>query len=378
MNEASLPVSRRPAVVITILTIIALVGFLGVSRLVHRFQEQEKALARHLYQRGLEDQQVSNPTAALEHFRAALGYDRENFQYQLSLARALRDSGRTEEAQAYLISLWEQSPQNGAVNLALGRLAARENSLERVIQYYHNAIYGVWGADADQSRLNAWFELVEVLLRLNARPQAQAELISLSATLPMNSQLELHAADLFFQAQDYDHALAQYRRVLQHDPESPAAFAGAGQAAFKLSRYRTAAKYLETALKANPQDAQLSQMLMTSKLILQNDPFGHGLSTEERNRRVEIIFEDTGKRLDACMNSEGGAPPQVDPLPPLKARWTEMKSKITRLGRSGESGLPDEVMDLVLQIEQQTATCPQAPIDQVLLLLAENRAGVEQ
>lgn len=378
MNEATLPVSRRPAVVITILTILALIGFLGVSRLVHRFQEQEKALARHLYQRGLEDQQAANPAAALEHFRAALGYDRENFQYQLSLARALRDSGRTDEAQAYLISLWERSPQNGAVNLALGRLAAREKSLERVIQYYHNAIYGVWASDADQNRLNAWFELVEVLLRLNARPQAQAELISLSATLPMNSQLELRAADLFFQAQDYDHAMAEYHRVLQHEPENAAALAGAGQSAFKLSRYRTAAKYLDTALKANPQDAQLSQMLTTSKLILQNDPFGHGLSTEERNRRVEVIFEDAGKRLDTCMNAEESAPPQVDPLPPLKARWTEMKSKITRLGRSGESGLPDEVMDLVLQIEQQTASCPQAPIDQVLLLLAENRAGVEQ
>jgi tetratricopeptide (TPR) repeat protein len=383
MNGATLEsVTARPAAIITVLSVLALLSFAGVGRLVHRFQEQEKALARHLYDRGLSEQQQGKPNLALEHFREALGYDRDNFQYQLSLARALRDSGRTGEAETYLISLWERSPQNGAVNLALGRLAAREQSLERVIQYYHNAIYGVWASDADQNRRNAWYELVEVLLRMNARPQAQAELISLSASLPMSPEMQLRAADLFFQAQDYDHALAEYRRVLLREPANASALAGAGEAAFKLSRYRTAAHYLESAIKENPENAQLMQMLSSSKLILENDPFSRGISTEERNHRVQIIFAEAGQRLDSCMSSTPGAganlSAQVDPMPPLKARWTQMKLKLTRLGRGGESGLPDEVMDLVLQIEQATAACPPTPLDQVLLLLAQNRAGVEQ
>ena len=367
--------------VIAILTALTLLGFLGVGRLTNRFQEQQKALARHLYQQGLTEQQAGKYDLALEHFRAALTYDRDNFQYQLSLARALRDSGRTDEAETYLISLWERAPQNGAVNLALGRLAVRRKELDKIIQYYHNAVYGVWDSDPEQNRLNAWFELVEVLLRLNARPQAQAELIALSASLPPNPQQLLRAADLFIQAQDYEHALAEYRKVLQLDRMNSRAATGAAQAAFKLGRYRTAARYLEAASKANPQDAQIAQMRQISNLILQQDPFGRDLSTQERQRRIRIIFDEAGQRLDACMNSQErqlSQSTQVDPLPPLKAQWARMRRRLLRLGRTGESGLADQVMDLVLQIEQQTAACIPTTQDEVLLLLAENRAGVEQ
>lgn len=374
-------VTERPPIVIAILTALALLGFLAVGRLTSRFQEQQKALARHLYQQGLADQRAGKFDLALEHFRAGLTYDRDNFQYQLSLARALRDSGRTEEAETYLISLWERAPQNGAVNLALGRLAARRKELDKIIQYYHNAIYGVWDSDAEQNRQAAWFELVEVLLRLNARPQAQAELIALAASLPPHPEQLLRAANLFLQVQDYEHALAECRRVLQLDRTNAPAAAGAAQAAFKLGRYRTAARYLEAASKANPQDSQIAQMRQVSNLILQQDPFSRDLSTQERQHRIRLIFEEAGERLDACMKSqERQSVPgtQVDPLPPLKAQWVQMRRRLIRLGLVGESGLADQVMDLVLQIEQQTAVCPTTTQDQVLLLLAENRGGVEQ
>src|SRR5690242_17757084 len=103
MNAAGLKlISRRPPVIIAVLLTVAILTFLGVSRLVYRFHEQEKALARHLYDRGVEAQVAGNAEAALGDFRAALGYSRDNFQYQLSLARALRDTGRTAEAEAYL------------------------------------------------------------------------------------------------------------------------------------------------------------------------------------------------------------------------------------------------------------------------------------
>jgi len=373
-------IMNRPAAVIASLTVLAVIGFAGVTRLVNRFGEQQKALARHLYEQGLAEQRAGKPEMALEHFRAALTYSRDNFQYQLSLARALRDTGRTSESETYLVNLWERSPQDGAVNLALGRLAAREKLLDKTIQYYHNAIYGVWPSNSDENRLNAWFELVEFLLRQNARPQAQAELITLSAELPHRPDLQLRAADLFVRAQDYPHALLEYQHVLQIDHGNPQALAGAGEAAFDLARYRTAARYLEAAVTANTQDTQSAQMLQISRLILDEDPFGRGIATSERNRRIRSIFEDAGKRLDACPNSSAAASSGATPtaVPPLKARWMEMKTKLARLGLRGESGLADEVMDLVLQIEQQTANCGMTPQDQALLLLAQNRAGVEQ
>ena len=379
-EPASESITSQPGVVIAFLVILALLGFLSVSRLVERFQQEEKALARHLYRQGLEEQQVGKQDLAIAHFRAALGYDPDNFQHQLGLARALA-GGRTQEAESYLISLWERFPQNGEVNLALGRLAAQERSLDRAIQYYHNAIYGLWASDAEQSRLEAWFELIRVLLRLEARQQAQAELLSLSADLPPNSELELQSADLFAEVQDYEHALSQYRRVLEADPTNPSALAGAGEAAYKLARYHTAAGYLEAAAKASPQDAQLTQWLSISQLILENDPFNRRISREERDRRIRRIFDHAGQRLDGCPAAQ--QPPMSNPQPsdlmsPLKVRWSKMKSKLALLGTSRESDLADEIMDLVLHIEQQTAACGSTVQDQALLLLAQNRAGVEQ
>jgi|SRR5579862_1825588 len=382
MHELSLKAfTGRTPMVIAGLTIFAILGFLGVGRLVNRFQEQQKALARHLYQRGFAEQQSGKLDLAVQHFRAALGYDPDNFQYQLSLARTLRDSGRTDEAEAYLISLWERSPQNGAVNLALGRLAAREGKIDKIIQYYHNAIYGVWDSNPEQNRLNAWFELVSVLLRLNARAQAQAELIALSVNLPPKSELLLQAADLFAQAQDYDHALNEYSRVLQIDRSNANAAGGAAEMAFKLGRYRTSERYLEAASKTDPHNVQISDMLLISRLILQQDPFSRGLSAQQRNLRIRGILEEAGKRLDTCMTSQDHDANQAQPpvgLPQLKTQWTQMSHRLRILGSAGESGLADEVMDLVLQIEQQTANCAPSAQDEALLLLAQSRAGVEQ
>jgi len=373
-------ITSRYSFVIAVLTVFTLAGFLFVSRLVRRFQEQQKAVARHLYFQGLAEQQAGKPELALAHFRSALTYSRDNFQYELSLARALRDSGRTDEAQTYLISLWERAPQDGAVNLALGRLAARQNSLEKLIQYYHNAIYGVWGASEQQNRVNAWFELIEVLLRLNARPQAQAELIALSASLPMNSDLLLRDADLCMRAQDYEHAFSEYHKVLQVDRANPHAAVGVAEAAFNLGRYRTAEHYLEAASKESPSDPQIARMLEVSKLIVQQDPFSRGLSTGERTRRIRVVFSEAGKRLDSCMNAaaQNSTTTSQEDFASLKDRWQQMDHQLRRIGREGQSGLADSVMDLVLKIEQETGNCVTTAQDEALLLLAQNRGGVEQ
>jgi len=373
------PITRRPPAVIAGLTILAILGFLGVTRLVNRFAEQQKALARHLYERAVAEQQSGKPDLAIEHFRDALAYSRDNFDYQLQLARALRDTGRTDEAEAYLISLWERNPQDGAVNLALGRLAARQKSLDKALQYYHNAIYGVWSSNPDQNRVDAWFELIEFLLGQNAQPQAQAELITLAAELPPQADLHLRVADLFSRTRDYDRALAECQQVLKIDRGNKQALAGVGEAAFNLARYRMAEHYLQAAADANPQDTRIPQLLEVSQLVLARDPFRRDISMEERNRRLSTIFDEAGKRLDSCMASASSGQPnlgsQASALASIKTRWEEMKRTLGRLRSSREAGLPDEVMDLVLKVEQQTQVCAPTPTDEALWLIAQNRSG---
>jgi tetratricopeptide (TPR) repeat protein len=384
MNVARLKVlTRRPPVIFATLIFVTVLAFLGVNRLVNRFREQEKALARHLYERGVQAQSGGQRESAMANFRAALSYAHDNPDYQLSLARALRDSGRTAESETYLISLWERSPQEGAVNLALGRLFAREQLFDRTIQYYHNAIYGFWPNDPEIRRRDVQFELIDYLLQQKAYPQAEAELITMAPGLPRHRELRLRVANYFVQAQDYEHALAEFQDVLQLDHGNPPALYGAGLAAFQLGRYRTAEAYLQSAVRADSQNTEASRLLKTATLILQADPYAPRISDAERNQRVRAAFQKAGERLEDCAKNKevdlSPASPAVG-LPALKAQWIEMAPKLKQLRPPRDGISLDSVMDLVFEIERQTQAMCGTPdgLDEALLLLSQDRSGVER
>jgi tetratricopeptide (TPR) repeat protein len=374
--------ARRPAVIITGLLVIAILAFIGVNHLVLRFREQQKALARRMFRRAQAEISAGNPERAVDSFRAALAYDRNNDLYQLNLARALRDTGRTSESRSYLLSLWERKPEDSTINLALARLAARQNSLEDAVRYYHNASYGVWPSDGDSKRRDAQFELIDFLLRDNALPQAQAELITMTPALPLAPDYHLRVGRLFARTQDYEHALAQFEQVLRLHHENPAALAGAGAACFELGRYRSGQGYLSLAVKLNSDDFESHQWLQKTNLILLSDPYARRISNAERERRVREAFEHSGKRLDTCMAAKGitlTTPSTTGDLVSLKSRWTEMKPRLAGL-RPTEMEMHDVAMDLVFQIEQATATQCGAPagFDEALLVLAQDREGAER
>ena len=70
MNVASLKLlTRRPPVIVAGLVVVTVLAFLGVNRLVNRFREQEKALARHLYEHGMQAQSAGQPERAVTDFR---------------------------------------------------------------------------------------------------------------------------------------------------------------------------------------------------------------------------------------------------------------------------------------------------------------------
>ncbi len=391
---------------ISLLTIVALLAFFAVSHLVHRFREEQKALARHLYAEGQTAMETGKPARAVAYFRAALEYNRTDFQYQLNLARALRDTGLTDEAKSYLMNLWESSPDDGTVNLALARLAVRENSLAEAIHYYHNATYGLWESDAETHRRNAQFELIDFLLRQNARPQALAELITLAASLPPNPQLEIQVAQRFASLGDYGRAFSEYEAAIHHDRQNAVAQAGAGEAAFQLRQYGTAEKYLSAAVRIDPQNENAQELLKTARLTIQIDPFIHRISSAERTRRIRLAFYRAGQRLESCVNTETGPEANSEPSPQkaetqanntvnqkgshadnsssdlasLHQNWLAMKPHLSRRRTSIDSDEGDQMMDLVFQIEQQIPTSCGAPtdIDQALLLLSQNRDGVDQ
>ena len=393
---------RSAVFVILVLTLAAAVAFAAVSHLVTRFNLNQQARGRHLYDAGLADMTAHNPSRALEEFRAALTCDPNNSLYQLNLGRALRDTGRLDEAESYLESLWERSPEDGTINLALARLAARRGSLDDATRYYHNAMYGVWGnADADSNRRKAHIELIEFLLQKNAVAPANAELVALAGFLPADPALHLQAARLFGQAKDYPNALAEYEKVLRLDRTSTdhsnfTALAGAGEAAYRAGHYRTAAHYFEDVVKADPEDSNSRTLHASATLILEVDPFLRRISDVERNRRIAADFTTAGDRLAICAQQNGvdlqtantGATSQpstsasssISPLIDLQSRWLAAKKDIPRLRVIAETDLPDAIMDVVFQIEQQTAAICGEPEgnDAALLLISHNPEDADQ
>jgi tetratricopeptide (TPR) repeat protein len=377
-------IPRSAPAVLLYLALGAVAAFAAVDHLVSRFHANVQSRGRRLYAQGVADLNGGNLEAAVEDFRAALTCDPANPQYQLSLGRALRDTGHLDEAESYLLALWQRTPEDGTINLALGRVAARRGSVDDAIRYYHNAMYGIWSSDPDGSRRKARLELIDFLLQKDSLAQAQSEILALAALLPPDPTLHFEAAQLFSRAQDYADALYQYEQVLRLDRANIAAMAAAGDTAYHLGHYRTAQRYLQEAARLNPQDSHSRQLLPQANLILDSDPFVRRISDAERNRRIVAAFRGAGQRLTACAQSKGlnlSASPDMDPvLSGLEARWSDMKKQLPRLHSSIEADLPDTIMDLVFQIEQQTASDCGSPqgMDQALLLISRDREAADQ
>ena len=376
-------IPRSAPLILLILTLAAAVSFAAVSHLVARFNANQKSRGHKLYFEGLADASTGRYDDAIAAFRAALTCDPTNSQYQLSLARVLRDSNdprRLDEAESYLLALWQRAPQDAAVNLALARVAAHRGSIDDATRYYHNAMYGVWLSDPAANRTKARIELIQFLLKKGAPDKAESELIALATSLPPDPAAHLQAAQLFELAQDYAGALAQYEEVLRINPVNLAALTGAGKAAYHSGHYATAQRYLRAAVNANPQDANAHELLATADLILRANPFQSHISDAERNRRITAAFAQAEKRLAACAQQTGvdlklPATVTASPLSTLQSRWTAAKPDLAHLRSAAETDLPDSIMDIVFQIEQQTAASCGTPqgLDLALLLISQKR-----
>jgi tetratricopeptide (TPR) repeat protein len=369
----------REPVILALLSALAVLSFLAVGGLSRMYHAQQQALGNRWFTRGTADLKDGHFDRAVGDFRAALRYSRDNYDYQLNLAQSLIGLNRTDEAYAYLINLWDREPENGLVNLELARIAAKKGENERALRYYHNAIYAIWPGDQEAQRRNTRLELIEYLLGIHARAQAQSELIALAANLGDDPSLHQLVGDLFLQAQDYEHALAEYRLTLKSDHHNPAALAGAGVAAFELGRYSLAQRYLQVAVALNSDDKQSTDILKTTERVLQMDPFRRQISADQRNRIVIEAFASAGERLKSCsatVNPSGSNSSETVEQS-LADGWAKMQPKINERDLRRDPDLAEGAMDLVFEIERETKTVCGAPTgtDLVLLLISKLHEG---
>lgn len=368
---------RQRPVILVVFTLMAVIFFLFTSGLARLYRAQRESLGTRWFTRGRAELNARNYAGAVSDFRAALLYSRDNYTYQLNLAEALLGLGRTGQASAYLLNLWDREPEDGLVNLELARIASSTGQLQQAIRYYHDAIYAAWASDEEWKRRDARLELIELLLNHKSPAQAQSELIALEANVGDDPAQQEQIGSLFLRAQDYEHALNAFVIALKSERHNPTALAGAGEAAFQLGRYPLAQRYLQAALAANPNDKQSAQALKTTEMVVEMDPFRRQISTAERNRSVVQVFQIAGQRLTGCALPKSTTPGPASTQPSLSDEWASLKPKITERNLERDPDLVESAMDLVFQIERQTSIVCGTPSgsDLALLLIAKLHEG---
>lgn len=369
-----LDLTREP-ITLALLLGLTVVFFLFVAGLSRIYHGQQDSLAGRWSVRGSADLRAERFNAAVTDFRTALLYSRDNYSYQLNLAEALLGEKRTDEAYAYLINLWSRQPENGIVNLQLARIAAGKGETEKALRYYHNAIYATWPGDREMERRGTRLELIEFLLRIGDRTEAQSELIALAANLGGNPAEEARVGGLFLAAQDDRQGLAEYRLSLREGRRDPVALAGAGRAAFELGQYAVAQRYLAEAVAAAPGDTASAARLKTTDMVLHLDPFRPQIRAAERNRTIVEAFAAAGARIGSCCPSGAACAPAQQTL---AQQWAKLKPQITAGGLRRNPDLGDPAMDLVFNIERQTGGACGAltESDAALRLIADLHEGL--
>lgn len=371
---------QRP-VMLALLTGFTLLFILGVTGLSRAYRAQRQALGNRWFARGVADLNAKNFDAAVNEFRAALLYARDDYNYQLNLAEALIGSHQTGQASAYLLNLWDREPENGQVNLELARIAAQKGQTTDAVRYFNDAVYAAWPPGQETQRREARLELIGFLLRTNAKPQAQAELIALAANVGDDPAEQARIGDLFVRAGDYQSALEAYRQSLKYDRHDAATLKGAGDAAFELGQYSVAEHYLEMAAAEDPKDTQAAERLKTAQMVVRMDPFRDEISSEERNRIIVEAFTTAGERLSHCQvpNNAGalsaGSPPVAQAN--VSVQWAALKSRVTERELRRDPELGQTAMDLVFRIERETSAACGMPsgADLALLLIAKEHEG---
>ncbi len=372
-----------PRDTVLLLSFPVLVLFFVVTGFAARFYHaKQRALAEEWYVRGEADLKGGRAPQAIEDLHTALVYSRDNTLFRQRLAQALIAADRRDEARVYLLNLWEREPGDGTVNLELARLAVHKGNFGDAVRYFHNAIFGVWEENPEQQRRKVRLELCEFLLSRGARREAQAALIELAGDLPKDPRLYTHVGSLFLRAEDYNRALAIFRQALQLERRQPAALAGAGEAAFQMANYRDARRYLEQAVRADPENQRASQLLETARTVLNVDPFRRGLSSAERARRAVQAFQQGLERLRKCSQTRAEAlegPQPMTELQVIYARAADMRPRIRERTLRRDSGLLMSAMDLVFDIEEFAARACGSPTgtDLALLLVARQHGGAE-
>jgi tetratricopeptide (TPR) repeat protein len=268
--------------------------------LAEKDQAASRTEARRLFDEGERLQAKGDMLEAVERLRSAVSAERRNPVYQRGLAAALVAAGRLGDAQTVLSERLQHDPTDAEASLLMARTLAREGETRQAIAFYHRAIFGEWGEPQRPHRVEARFELVELLAAEHARQELLAELLPLESEAPRDPATRKRIARLFLVAGSPSQAIAIFRNVVRADRGDADGYAGLGEAELQQGNYRSARRAFATALTLSPGDPTIASRLDLCDRVLALDPTQRGVGAAEQDRRSAALLGLAVAALDSC------------------------------------------------------------------------------
>ncbi len=277
-----------------------------------------------------------------------------------------------EAARSALLALRESAPEDPDINLQLARLAADRQDVTEALRYYHNALYAPWTTEQADARRRVRLELIRFLLTHDQVNRALSETVALSTDLPDDAAAHVEVGQLFASAGDSNRALDQFQRALRLAPDSGAALAGAGHAAFQAGEYLLARTYLRKA----PDDMdRVTETRELVDLVLSSDPLAARIGSSERRRRLLDSFSYADERLSSCIEQHAGGQPPADELA-LRDETQDFKIQLTP--SLLEQDTIEWGVELIDRIEREVVQgCPPPALRDRALMLIGPHHGVD-
>lgn len=322
-SRSFLAEGATPRILIAVFSVMLLL-FVVTGFYTRSFNRESRERGRHHYESAQALMLLSDYEQAVEQYRDALLYSRDNTDYRLGLALTLFESAHYAEAHNHLLALRPTDPTSGIINKMLGRLAADDGRVDEAVTYYRTAIYGRWRDNAEQQRLESRLELVDLLDRNERSRQLTAELLELLDVVPDNAAIKRRLAGLLLKAQVADRASSLFRELLQNDPNDREALVGRAESEFLLGNYLTARTHFNRAQAVRKEESTAQRIALCSE-IAALDPTRRGISARERFRRSRVLIGRVMEFIDHCRSPLGEA--FVGPLPEVS---TELAGLLRR------------------------------------------------
>jgi tetratricopeptide (TPR) repeat protein len=326
------------------------------SRAARRLQHLKAAVA-------LSD--AGDHEQAIEEYRHALHYGREDREARLGLARELYHTGRLSEARSHLIDLLQADPTHAEVNYLLARIASAQGRLDQAVAYYRTAIHGRWPEGLKVSPLQVRFELIRVLETKGDQLQEVSELLDLLKEAPEDPSVRWRIGRLLLEAGAPEKAAATFEALVESGRATPQAYEGLGEAEFALGHYLSARTAFGRSLSLDPRASRTLDWLRLTSRVVELDPTYRKGGTRERLRRSEELLDRARRELERCGDlPEGAVGPKVPlPGPAQKLVDAALETKTRRV----EAGRSEDYVEADISLAQELwqarlQTCPAIPI----------------